>query len=145
MTESSNPLPSLRDAKDLLQKAKLDLEAFNTEPGDYHLFNLLCSLNHISDWILKDPSMPLSVSTKVVSLTKEKNVDLIRQLCNRVKHFRKRNAPNIDRTGFGVLPFGVGRFGVAEYFIQNNDELLLIQDICVAAYKVWEVLLSQSD
>ncbi len=113
-------LLSLTSYKELLNKCKKELselELCSVHPDyDYTLFNIVLSLNHLFEWYLKDKDVvdtrknecisllnPFNDLTKVSYDFKElydslktfpktnKYQEVIRLLCNKAKHFKKRN------------------------------------------------------
>ncbi len=94
-------LYELKTATDLLKKAKMEFQELHNSPNEFVLFNLLCTLNHLRDWIL--PAGHKSYKEKEETgcmLTKEeefhkslhtnKNYVIVNSLCNASKHFKKK-------------------------------------------------------
>jgi len=86
----------LRTPRQLFEKAKKDAELFWTQPTDENLFNYLCTLNHLRDWIC--PWGPNSYEKKpegkrtaeenlYAELHADPDFSIVRALCNNAKHF----------------------------------------------------------
>ena len=89
-------MPSLRDlndAYDLLEKARYELAELNSREHPYKLFNLLCILEHVNDWVEKDQP---HLKKKREAIHTGSVANSVRVLCNRVKHFRKASTPDAE-------------------------------------------------
>ena len=124
-------------AADLLKKAEHDIQCLDRVMNSYDLFNFLCTLNHIPDWILE----PLKA--EALALKRDNmNLDLVRKLCNRSKHFKKKeNDPDtVVRSGFGQGRFGKGGFGHGEpsYVVvdDSNNEINMLE-LAHSALETW--------
>src|ERR1700733_14086099 len=114
----STPCFELREWTDLLVKARSDLSRLETLVNAYDVFNCLCTLNHIPDWIRSDEQQNASVKAAAENLKKNSKVDAVRQLCNRAKHFKITDkSPRTEmEIGFGAGRYGRGGYGVGEPF-----------------------------
>jgi hypothetical protein len=93
---TDSPCFELVSWTDLLEKAGHDLIELELHVNSYSLFNCICTLNHIPDWISADPGYE-HLSARVEEIKKERNVETVRQLCNRAKHFsRKKASPTTE-------------------------------------------------
>lgn len=128
----------LRTPRQLFEKAKRDSEKFRREPTDENLFNWLCTLNHLRDWIC--PGGPKSYKHKPPgTLTAEErlhselhtdnNFGIIRDLCNNAKHFSDKGIGTRSKVKRG---FFIGFNQPGDHFNERN---LLVdgQDIRVIA------------
>lgn len=96
-TDGKHPgLFELRTARQLFEKAKKDAELFWTQPTDENLFNYLCTLNHLRDWICpggwdsyKDtPRGNRTAAERIhAELFEDPDFSIVRDLCNNAKHF----------------------------------------------------------
>lgn len=145
--ESSNdkPLFELGNWTDLLQKAKFDFSKLDAQVNSYDLFNCLCTVNHIPDWIEKDSGVAESVKEAAASLCQNnQNISVVRQLCNRAKHFTRQDfSPNTkQQTGYGAGRYGKGPYGVGEptYAVEVNGEMVNVLNLMRAVIGEWEKL-----
>jgi hypothetical protein len=129
-------------AVDLLRKSQLDFGRFDEEVNSHNVFNFLCTLNHIPDWVIKDETLPKDAREEAEKLKKEHDVNLIRQLCNRAKHFRKKASDPTTRvqSGFGHGRFGKGPFGVGEpsHEVKDGGTYVNVLHIGRRALTAWE-------
>lgn len=132
----------MRDAFDLLEKARYDFELFETTATSYSLFNLLYDLTHLHDWITKDEKFDL-VKEKADELKeKDYEIKLVRQLCNRAKHFEKRHASpeTMYQSGIAMLVvIGVPMQDL--YFVVSSGKTSNLLPLCKSVLEKWEDLL----
>lgn len=132
----------LRTARQLFEKAKKDAELFWTQPTDENLFNYLCTLNHLRDWICpggwdsykgKAPDEKNAEERIHAELNEDTDYNIIRALCNNAKHFNDRDGVG-SRTGI----VKDARFGLARYGDHFSQRYLLVdhKDIRVIAGNV---------
>lgn len=138
-------LYDLQTPRDLYKKAVRDLEELWHSPHDYLLFNVLCTLNHLRDWIWPEghltyehrPREKWSRAEKFhEQLHWDENYQLVRDLCNQAKHFRTRS----DSLSTDVIEgFRVGlnragdRIGHRYYFADGKELRQVLSDL-VATY-----------
>lgn len=87
---------SLRTPEDLYAKARRDSQAFHYEPSPDGLFNLVCTLSHLRDWICpgrgksyegRDPASWSRAEQLHNDLGNDLDYQIVRDLCNNAKHF----------------------------------------------------------
>lgn len=92
----SDGLYDLRSARDLFGKAQRDAAALQNEQTDDTLFNLLCTLKHLRDWICpgghasyvgRSPSLWTPAEKFHDALHHDPSYNVVRDLCNNAKHF----------------------------------------------------------
>jgi hypothetical protein len=144
MTKKSNtPCFDLETVRDLFRKAERDFAAIDDCMNSDDLFNFLCTTNHLAEWCVDD------VRTAAKQLQAQSTeLDLIRKLCNRSKHFEKKPVhPNtVVESGFGVGRFGKGGFGVGEpsYVVRTDSgQEMNILDLARASLEAWRCFLAQ--
>jgi hypothetical protein len=59
-----NPLYELKNSSDLFKKAKWNFSKMDEQVNSYDLFDCLCTMNHIPDWIKNDPNSRKDFSRK---------------------------------------------------------------------------------
>jgi hypothetical protein len=141
-----SPLFELINWTDLLQKAKADFSELDEQVNSYDLFNCLCTVNHISDWIEKDSAVVETVKQAASNLAKNnQRVYAVRQLCNRAKHFeRKDSSPNTNQqSGYGAGRYGKGSYGIGEptYEVEVCGEMVNVLKLMRDVIGEWEKLL----
>jgi len=124
--------------KDLYSKAEYEFSKIDKLMNSYDLFNFLCTINHLYDWAKNDPSL----SGKSIPDNQKGVLDVVRQLCNRAKHFEKRNThPDTTvKKGYGMGRYGVGVYGVGEpsYTVSIDGKDVQALEICKSALDEWE-------
>jgi hypothetical protein len=140
---TDSPCFELVSWTDLLDKAGHDLIELKLQVNSYSLFNCICTLNHIADWISADPRYE-SLSAQVDEIKKERNVEIVRQLCNRAKHFsRNKVSPTTQvHNGYGSGRYGLGNYqeGEPSYLVEVDGSMLNVLDVLSAARSKWEAL-----
>jgi hypothetical protein len=140
---TDSPCFELESWTQLLDKAGHDLIELKLLVNPYSIFNCICTLNHVPDWISADPKFR-HLSAVVEEFKKDRNIDVVRQLCNRAKHFsRKDVSPATEvHTGYGSGRYGVGAYGVGEptYLVEVDGSMLNVMDVLSAAHAKWETL-----
>jgi hypothetical protein len=140
----SAPCFELVDWTDLLVKAGSDLSRLETLVSSYDVFNCLCTLNHIPDWISKDEKQNASVKEAAANLKQNPKVDAVRQLCNRAKHFKVADKSPRTRmeVGFGAGRYGRGDYGVGEpsYTAEVDGQTMSVLDLLRDVAAEWEKL-----
>ena len=107
MKKLDTPLFELKNSKNLFEKAKRDYESFEKFRTSEDLFNFICTINHLHDWVkneAKEKDDEINTPFDKEPHKKDKNkkltypadiLHLIRYMCNRAKHFkRKENSPS---------------------------------------------------
>jgi hypothetical protein len=136
----------LESYRDLYEKARHDFDKLNTEVNSYDLFNFLCTIHHLSDWVkallrAKDLAKDLKFP-KILEESKE--LEIIRDLCNRAKHFNKDRNSVVKETssqqGYGMGRYGMGEYGVGEpsYTVTVDGQKLDVLELCREALGIWE-------
>jgi len=135
----------LQSYKDLFKKAQHDLAQLEKRVNSYDLFNFICTLNHLHDWVEAETG-------KNCPRDKGSDLELIQRLCNRAKHFRKvrssekgkvlETAPDTKvQRGFGISFYGRSFYGSGEpsYIITRDDgtEVTALV-LCRSALAIWE-------
>jgi len=136
------PSFELASYKDLFIKARYDLGKLDELVNSYDLYNYLCTINHLYDWVKKETNVSPPERNKGGTL------EIVRLLCNRAKHFDKVNAPDTEvKKGFGTGRFGVGLFGVGEpsYLVTIGDKQINLLTICKDAFDIWEKFLLENN
>ena len=134
----------LKNCVDLFKKAKHDFARLDELASLYDLFNLVCTLNHLPDWIKKDERgmLPELFRRDADRLAKSDEMETIRQLCNRAKHFEKRkDYPKISiMKGYGAGRYGKGPYGVGEpsYEVEIGGKMVSVVDLCGDLLRKWE-------
>jgi hypothetical protein len=89
----------------LFAKAEGEMASLQAAMDPDVMFNFLCSVTHVSDWIMHDPGMqglPPQAAEDAEKLAKDPAVHAIRELCNGAKHLNldrpKRSPPPVVRT-----------------------------------------------
>ena len=86
---------------DLFAKSRRDLERTWTRPNLDDLFNLVCTVNHICDWIHNDSRATPGVKRDARNLSvNDPDVSAVRQLCNGAKHLRARTPSRRSRAKY---------------------------------------------
>jgi hypothetical protein len=131
---SEGGLYELQSARDLFKKAQRDITEFFDAPSDYALFNLLCTLTHLRDWVC--PGGHGSYEGREASLlTREEgfhrklhhdpDYKLVRELCNNAKHFNDRSGVGTSARifhGFFVgLNYAGDYLGHRNYTVEGRD------------------------
>lgn len=142
----TSPFFELRNWTDLLQKAKTDFSKLDELVNSYDLFNCLCTVNHIPDWIEKDPKVAEAVKQAGANLYEiNPGVRVVRELCNRAKHFeRKDSSPETNQqSGFGAGRYGKGPYGIGEptYEVEVCGEMINVLNLMRDVIGEWEKLL----
>jgi hypothetical protein len=140
----STPCFELREWTELLVKAQSDLSRLESSVNAYDVFNCLCTLNHIPDWIRNDEKQNATVKTAAENLMKTSKVDAVRQLCNRAKHFKITDkSPRTQmEIGFGAGRYGRGEYGVGErsYAVEVDGQMTNVLEILRDVAAEWEKL-----
>jgi len=130
----------LRTAQDLLDKAKRDYEACKANPSADLVFNLVCTLNHVSDWADKDEETRIPAA-EVGHVSSSDEARIVRQLCNRFKHFEKKSGhPEVSHRPGGAFSsaFSDGFDNAPEaYVVDDRGEQLDILSICSSLIQLW--------
>jgi hypothetical protein len=126
----------LQNYKDLFIKAKADLGKLDKLVNSYDLFNYLVTINHLHDWVKEETGNDCARPVGG-------DLDLVRRLCGRSKHFKKRpiHPPTTVNTGYGMGRYGVGLYGVGEpsYLVTQDDGTEVpILDLCKSALQTWD-------
>ncbi len=133
----------LESYRDLYEKARHDFDKLNTEVNSYDLFNFLCTINHLSEWIEAETKEKLHETLK----SKDKlnpTLKTIRDLCNRAKHFEKSFNSIVQeisvQQGYGMGRYGVGKYGEGEpsYTVTVYGQKLDVLELCREALGIWE-------
>lgn len=116
MSRLQGGLFGLRKPSDLFCKAQKDVKDFFEAPTDYALFNLVCTLNHLRDWIEKNGS---TYEDKIFCSELDGNPDfkIIKALCNNAKHFSDRG---IMKRSDMFIGFICGFNGAGDRLDQKN-------------------------
>jgi hypothetical protein len=140
---TDSPCFELESWTDPLAKAGDDLIDLKLNTNSHSLFNCVCTLNHIPDWISADPEAE-HLAASVEEFKKDRNIELVRQLCNRAKHFRrKKDSPaTAVLDGYGSGRYGVGAYGQGKptYLVELDGEMLDVTKVLSAARAKWETL-----
>jgi hypothetical protein len=134
-----SPLFELKNSGDLLKKAKWNFSKLNELVNSYDLFDCLCSVNHIPDWIKNDPSTT-GLTNDVEAIQNKPIMDVTRKLCNRAKHF-DTSAPKTNmQRGYNAGRYGVGAFGIGEpsYEVEVDGHLMNVLDLVREVLQEWE-------
>jgi hypothetical protein len=138
---TDSPCFELLSWTDLLDKAGNDLIDLHLLVNSYSLFNCLCTLNHIPDWISADPKCA-NIAVFVEEIRKDRNVDTVRQLCNRAKHFSRKPVSPLTEVhdGYGSGRYGVGAYqdGEPSYFVEVEGAMENVIVVLSAARAKWE-------
>lgn len=126
----------LQSYKDLFTKAQHDFSRMEKIVNSYDLFNYLATINSLHDWVLHEAKYdcPRPAGGEL---------DLIRRLCNRSKHFEKKpsHPSTTVQTGYGMGRYGVGLYSVNEpsYKVTRDDGTeISILDLCKSALQIWK-------
>lgn len=134
----------LVDYRDLYNKAQHDFAKLNNLVNSYDLFNFLCTVNHIHDWAKKD----IQLSGVTLPDNRTGKLNIVRQLCNRAKHFKKgQGSPDTTvKKGWGTGRYGVGKWGIGEpsYTVTADGQEVSVLEICKDALTEWESFIAQN-
>lgn len=120
--KAKNGFFELSTPYDLFCKAKHDLKVFCEKPSSYNLFNLVCVLNHLREWIEKDQSYDRKSKQLCVELNKNQNYKIIKAVCNNAKHFRNISQHYSVFEGFRCGFNRAGdRLGQRNYMVDGQD------------------------
>lgn len=114
----------LESHSDLYCKAKHDLEVFSQNPNDHSLFNLVCILNHLREWIEKNQGCRHEKKLLRSKLINNPDYKIIQQLCNNAKHFYDNGIGLRSKSfnGFTCGFSGAGdSLGQRNYIIDGQD------------------------
>lgn len=142
MQTTDAPLFELASYRDLFKKAEQDLAKLDKLVNSYDLFNYLCTINHLHDWVEKEVNITPPMRSDGGTL------DIIRKLCNRAKHFEKRDAPESSvKKGFGIGRYGVGLCGVGEpsYTVTIEGKEIQVLELCKDAFGLWAIFLKANN
>jgi hypothetical protein len=109
---------------DLLKKAQRDISDYWDSQDLSALFNALCTLNHLREWICPNSKIRMSArdwpatpeEVLFQNLWDNEHVQVVRQLCDRSKHFKTRGA---DAAHGVVEGFNVGLSGAGDRLDQT--------------------------
>jgi hypothetical protein len=168
---------SLNNFKDLFEKSTFELQRLQNcrcHPDyDYLLFNITVSINHLFEWCIKDSSLdeqsklecikkfnpyerPNDVPGALKNLynkipnfpvVNEKQL-LIRQLCNKAKHFKKveiekQSKNNISESGVMQSGDQLGAFHYRYHVeVQQND--VKLDDLLLEIRVEWESFINEN-
>lgn len=128
----------ITNCRDLYEKAKYDFSKLNKKLNSYDLFNFLCTISHLHDWAKHAPEL---IGIEIPDNTGG-SLGIVRQLCNRAKHFEKRQShPDTTvKMGYGMGRYGVALYGSGEksYIVNIEGKELPVLAICSDAMKIWE-------
>ncbi len=138
-----SPLFELKKSSDLFKKAKWNISKLNERVSSYDLFDCLCTINHIPDWIKNDPQTK-ALTRKVEKIEEEPIVDAVRKLCNRAKHFNAPAPKTKMQFGYGKGRYGVGAYGAGEpsYEVEVNGQMMNVLDLVRDVIQEWERFLT---
>lgn len=147
---------------DLYAVAKENVFALqNGEVSPTKTFNVLCSLEHLREWVINAPELS-NIKTEAQKINdygykgehSNHSMYIIRELCNEQKHFntekrnhsKKKNVvpkpkpETASRSGYGVARYGVGKFGVGEpsYTVTVDGKEKNFLQIVNEAMSVWD-------
>lgn len=136
---------TLRSPENLYEKAKRDFAAFHRDQTADNLFNLLCTLNHLREWICPtshqeyERRSPDSWSPEEHlhhDLWEDPDFQVVRDLCNNAKHFRDKSGIGAEsETVHGFFP-GLSFPGDSlPYYFARNKELRGVLDDVFAKYE----------
>lgn len=132
----------LVSALDLFKKAQHDFDKLNKLVNSYDLFNFLCTINHIEDWVEHDAKLKEQGVLPLGNRIDGSPLNTIRLLCNRAKHFEEKNShPDTKvKKGYGMGRYGVGLYGVGEpsYYVEHNGNDINVLELCKEALQLWE-------
>lgn len=117
----------------LFKKAQNDMVEFHESPNEWNLFNLLCTLNHLRDWICPGGWKSYRDITEVAwtpaqrfhrQLHDDDDFIIVRDLCNNAKHFIDAGVGTrtrtIDGARAGLLRAG-DRLDQRYYLVDGKD------------------------
>jgi len=138
---------NLSTAQDLFEKAKTEYQRFVKKPNDCQLFNLLCTVNHLKEWIAAESLYPWTEEF-CQQLNDDEDYKRVKELCNGIKHYkrdpkRNKNAPRPSKSeGFYA---GISRAGDSlnqkNYFVEEQD----IRDVLSHVLKKYEDFFKSAD
>jgi hypothetical protein len=134
-----SPLFELKNSSDLFKKAKWNFSKLNQLINSYDLFDCLCTLNHVPDWIKNDPHSA-TLTSEVETIQRKPIVDATRKLCNRAKHFDAFAPKTNMQFGYGAGRYGVGAFGTGEpsYEVEVAGQTMGVLDLIQHVIQEWE-------
>ena len=141
----------MNDACDLLKKARYDLKLFEERASSYDLFNLIVDLTHICDWIENDKRFESdkhleSIKRRAKHLSyKDKEGVLVRQLCNKAKHFKKNPSTEHRSAGQSAAQLGMVQRVPASFSVTVDGEKVDVLKLCQSVLKKWETMLEQPE
>ncbi len=116
-------------------------------------FNILGSINCLTDWLKKDDSISQEIKEKAQGLrtnydTEGETLNIIRKLCNAQKHFGVHDdTPDTSVVrGFGAGRYGVGLYGVGEpsYTVQVEDDDISFLALVDEAVDLWQKFIEEN-
>jgi len=109
---------SLKNAKDLFNKLKRDINLLEDEVNSDRFFNIVITAFHIYDWIKNDDSFSEVIKNDLKSIFRNKIFLICRDIANSSKHFKLNYTPNTisadSQQGFGKGRYGKGKYGKGE-------------------------------
>ncbi|MET1257642.1 hypothetical protein, partial [Aliikangiella maris] len=176
-------LLSLTDYSTLLEKCISEfeeLEECSSHPKrDYLIFNIVMGMNHLFEWFLLDENVPIDLRVKCVKTfnpyaeelnpkhnlhkfyspiapfpSLDNNQKIIRELCNRAKHFKTKPAISQDKhfiNGAGEAhmqcgePLAVcGSFDYFNYYVEAGDVEIELTMVLKAQIDRWSEFISSN-
>ena len=139
----STPCFELTSWIDLVAKAKFDFASLEKLVNSYDVFNCLCSLNCIPEWI-KSSEMLEEILQEADRIKRKPNADTVRQLCNRAKHFKRldKSPETSVKTGYGSGRYGIGAYNTGEPTLEVEIEgkMVNVLDLLRDVLAEWEAL-----
>lgn len=143
MSVSDSPHFEIENYIGLFKKAQFELSELDKGVDSYDLFNYLCTINHLYDWVEKE-CKPQAMPAR----NKGDALHTIKQLCNRAKHFEKKSSHLETKVNIG---YGAGRYGVKEYGtgepsykVTVDSKEIDVLTLCKEALEVWRKFLEDN-
>ena len=131
----------LKTPYDLFCKVKCDFEDYCKNPNDYSLFNLLCGLNHLREWIEKyqnNHKFDSKPQFFVSKLLNDSDYKVIKELCNNAKHFKDLKGIGQRSNCFEGFRTGFSRAGDRLGQMNNTVDGKDIRDVVFNIYKKYK-------
>ena len=142
----TNGLISFATHRDILNKAKRDLEALQTHLNIDTVFNFFVTSYHVVDYVKINNLAPKSA---IDALYQEEDFRMCRFICNKGKHLTLRNGDVFDtyrRPGSTLGDFTLGEtlLGVGEaYLVIGEEGYVDIIDLAERIIDRWEEFFSE--
>ena len=145
------PFFELESCIGLFEKAKQDFVKLEQDVNSHDLFNFLCTVGHLPEWINKERGLPREFRREASRLSKTVEMKIIQALCSRAKHFRKKQHEPTTKTSrwFAQRISAEGELRLEEevgkpvYEVQINEKMVDVVELCRGILGRWQLLFTR--